>query len=147
MFARGSVLLNFRNHGDDLTCVGQISADQVSILAAQGFRTIVCNRPDGEAGAVASVTIAAAAREHGLVFVHQPVLFSTLNLADGARFAKVLDEADKPVLAYCRTGRRSAALWVMGRAPTLGVDAALAASKAVGCDLEELRTRVASALD
>lgn len=137
-------MLNFREHGDDLGCCGQITAEQVPQLAALGYRTIVCNRPDSEEGAVPSSAIAAAARAHGVEFIYQPVLFSSLSQADGERFAKALDASPQPILAYCRTGRRCAALWVLGRAPGLGADAALAASKASGCELEELRPRLAA---
>ena len=140
-------MLNFREHGDDLSYCGQITAEQVPRLATQGYRTIICNRPDGEEGAVASSTIAEAARAHGIAFIYQPVLFSSLNPADGERFAEAVDASTQPVLAYCRTGRRCAALWVMGRAPDLGSDAALAASKASGCELEELRPRLAASRD
>jgi sulfide:quinone oxidoreductase len=134
----------FRAHDDDLRCSAQITAEQVSALAAAGYRTIICNRPDEEDGAVASSTIAEAARAHGMAFIYQPVRFSSLSAADGACFAQALDASPPPVLAYCRTGRRSAALWVMARAPRLGVDAALAASKASGFELEELRPRLAA---
>lgn len=132
-------LLNFHDQGDALSCCGQINAAQVTAVAAAGFRSIICNRPDSEEGAVASAAIAEAASEHGMVFVHQPVLFSTLSLADGEAFAQWLDKLPKPALAYCRTGRRSAALWGLGRAPTLGAEQVLASSRAAGCDLDELR--------
>lgn len=137
-------MLNFRKHGDDLSYCGQITAEQVPQLAAQGYRTIICNRPDGEEGAVASSTIAAAARAHGIEFIYQPVQFSSLSPADGERFAEALDAFPQPVLAYCRTGRRCAALWVLCRAPSLGAGAALAASKDSGCELEELRPWLAA---
>ncbi len=134
----------FRAHGDDLHCSAQITAEQVPALAAAGFRTIICNRPDEEDGAVASSSISAAARAHGMRFHYQPVRFSSLGAANGARFAQALDASPQPALAYCRTGRRSAALWVMARAAVLGADAALAASQASGFELEELRPRLAA---
>ncbi len=138
-------MLDFRDHGDNLFCSGQITVAQLPDLVARGIHTIVCNRPDDEAGAVASQSIADAASALGMTFVYQPVLFSSMTLADGERFAQTLGGAAQPVLAYCRTGRRSAALWVMGRAPTIGVARALEASKASGCDLEELRPRLIAA--
>ena len=45
-------------------------------------------------------------------------------------------------VAYCRTGRRSTALWALGLAPKLGAEQVLAGSRASGCDLEELRPRL-----
>ena len=133
---------NFRDHGDDLSYCGQITVADVHELAAMGFRSIVCNRPDSEEGAVPSSAIEQTARRLGLAFVYQPVEFSQLGPLDGASFAVALDTLPPPTLAYCRSGRRSAALWVLARAPQLGADAALAASRACGCDLEELRPRL-----
>ena len=135
-------MVNFRDQGDDLSCCGQLDLTQVAELAALGFRSIVCNRPDAEEGAVPSSVMAAASRVHGMAFVYQPVEFSTLALADGRAFARSLDALTKPILAYCKTGRRSAALWVLARAPELGADAALDASRASGCALDELRPRL-----
>ena len=140
-------MFNFRDQGDDLSCLGQIGVAQVPEFAAMGFRSIVCNRPDAEEGAVPSSVMAAAALEHGLAFSYQPVQFSRLGLDDGAAFGASLDALPKPVLAYCKSGRRSVALWALARVPRLGVDAVLAASRAGGCELDELRPLLTSARD
>lgn len=39
-------MCNFRDQGDDLSCLVQIGVAQVPEFAAMGFRSIVCNRPD-----------------------------------------------------------------------------------------------------
>ena len=135
-------MLNFNDQGDALSYCGQIGVARVVELAAAGYRSIICNRPDSEDGAIASVAIAQAAQQHGMAFVYQPVEFSKLNLADGKAFMQALDTLASPVLAYCKTGRRGAALWALGRAPKLGVEQVLAGCRASGCDLEELRPRL-----
>jgi sulfide:quinone oxidoreductase len=135
-------MISFRDHGDDLVCLPQLSVWQVGELAAAGFRSIVCNRPDTEEGAVASAAIAEAARAAGLAFAYQPVLFHTIAVEDGAAFVRTIESLPAPVAAYCRTGRRSAALWAMGRAPEQGAEVVLDASRKAGCDLEELRPRL-----
>ena len=140
-------MCNFRDQGDDLSCLVQIGVAQVPEFAAMGFRSIVCNRPDAEEGAVPSSVMAAAAHEHGLAFIYQPVKFSTLGLDDGAAFGASLDALPKPVLAYRKSGRRAVALWALARVPRLGVDAVLAASRAGGCELDELRPLLTSARD
>lgn len=137
-------MFNFRDHGDDISYCGQISVAQVAEFAAQGFGSILCNRPDAEPGAVPSADIEQAARAHGMAFAYQPVEFSTLGRDDGVAFAKLVDALPKPILAYCRTGRRCAALWVLARAPLMGVEAALTASRECGCELEDLRPRLVS---
>ena len=54
---------------------GQIESGYVPKPAEHDFKTIVCNRPDGEDwGQPTADEIAAAAKEHGMVFVHIPVI-------------------------------------------------------------------------
>jgi sulfide:quinone oxidoreductase len=138
-------IVDLRSQGEPLICLPQIGVDDVAKLAAMGFKTLVCNRPDDEDGVVASATIAQAAEKAGMRFVFQPVDFGSLTAADGSAFVRTLQTLPGPVAAYCRTGRRSVALWAMGRAPAHGVQAVLDASRQAGCDLEGLRSRLPSA--
>lgn len=131
-------MVSFREHGDDVVCLPQVTAAGVTELAAMGIRSIVCNRPDDEADAVPSQQIAAAAALAGLQFEYLPVKMDTLSMKDGAAFVRLLEELPKPIAAYCRTGRRSAALWVLGRSPRMGIEAALEAARAKGIILDGL---------
>lgn len=135
-------MYHFHQHGDQLTCSAQIDVSLVAQIAALGYKSIVCNRPDSEQGAVASAEIAKAASKQGLMFVYQPVEFSKLSAVEASVFLESMDALPKPIFAYCRTGRRSAALWALARAKHLGVNEVLAASAQSGCDLEELRPRL-----
>lgn len=57
-----------------LSVTPQLSEADIGIAAAQGFRAIVNNRPDGEApDHPASAAMAAAAARHGLGYRHIPV--------------------------------------------------------------------------
>ena len=120
----------------------QIRVEDVEKLAAQGFRSIICNRPDSEDGAVESSKIKAAAEQAGIQFVYMPVLFSTMGPQDGVEFGRLLDSLPGPTLAYCRSGRRCAALWAFARVGTLGLGQTLDIARASGNDLEELRARL-----
>ncbi|HSF92254.1 MAG TPA: sulfur transferase domain-containing protein, partial [Paracoccaceae bacterium] len=52
----------------------QISVEDVATAAAQGYKTIMCNRPDNEEfGQPSAQTIEAAAKAHGLDFHWVPV--------------------------------------------------------------------------
>ena len=70
---------------EDLTVAGQLDAAGVPLIAAQGFRSIVCNRPDGEAmGQPAFGQVEQAARAAGMTVVYQPVPSNAVSDADGA---------------------------------------------------------------
>ncbi len=101
-----------RRLADILSVSPQIAVEDVAAIAGAGFRSIVCNRPDGEdPGQPRFAEIAAAAAAAGLRAVHQPVASGAVTAVDGAMFAAILADLPKPVLAYCRSGARSTTLW------------------------------------
>src|SRR5690606_20330160 len=124
----------------NLSVSPQIREDDIATLAAQGFRAIINNRPDGEADdQPASAAIAAAAAAHGLAYRHLPVEPGRISEQDAAAFAQALEELDGPVLAFCRSGTRSAALWALCVAGSRDADAILSQCREAGYDLDALR--------
>jgi uncharacterized protein (TIGR01244 family) len=92
----------------------QLSVHDLPAVAAQGFRTVINNRPDGEGGPGQpdSREFEAAAQALGLHYVYLPVVsgaITTLTQAQAMREA--LATAPGPVLAFCRSGARSAQLY------------------------------------
>lgn len=109
-------MAQFRRVTDQLSVSPQITIDDVEAAARQGFRTIVNNRPDGEEpGQPASGEIEQAAAAAGLAYAHIPVRGSPgPEQVEGVR--RLLESADGPVLAYCRSGTRSIVTWAIGQA-------------------------------
>ncbi|MDH3641051.1 MAG: bifunctional protein tyrosine phosphatase family protein/NAD(P)/FAD-dependent oxidoreductase [Gammaproteobacteria bacterium] len=121
----------------------QLSETDVGILAGQGYRTIINNRPDGEADdQPASTEIGAAARRHGMHYFALPVKSGVITDDDVAEFAALLESAEGPVLAFCRTGTRSVSLWALHEARHLSADAIYQSAKGAGYDLESLKDRL-----
>jgi cysteine desulfurase len=88
-----------------------VPADLRDIRKA-GFRSVICNRPDGEsADQPAFEEIAAAARELGMDARYLPIVPGRIGDAQVDAFMALIEELPKPVLAYCRTGNRSTMLW------------------------------------
>src|SRR3546814_19955027 len=82
--------------------------DELEEMCAAGFRSIICNRPDGEdQGQPAAQEIGAAARRAGLGFAHVPAVSGSITAQDGLAMKRALEELPAPVLAYCRSGARS----------------------------------------
>ncbi len=110
-------------------------------IAARGFRSVVDNRPDGEApDQLPNSAAAAAARRNGLAFRYLPVRNANVTDDDIVdAFAELMDELPGPILFYCRSGTRCATLWTQASAGRLGVDRALAIARDAGYDLEVLR--------
>ena len=124
----------------------QITVEDVGAAAAQGFRSIVCNRPDGESDPQPqSDEIRQAAEAHGLEFRNVPVVSGQVTDGDVSEFGVALSELPGPILAYCRTGTRSSTLWALSKAPRLSADAILEAVGGAGYDLQALRPRLEAA--
>ena len=122
-----------------LSVAAQLSVDDISVIAAQGFRSIVNNRPDDEAaGQPANAELKAAAEQAGLSWRHMPVVSGQFTEEQVRSFAGALNELPGPVLAFCRSGTRCSALWALQAEGS--VDAILATTRAAGYDLEMLRS-------
>jgi uncharacterized protein (TIGR01244 family) len=96
----------------DVAVAGQLDPAAMAEAAAAGFRSVVNNRPDFEGGPSqpTSASIEAAARAAGLAYAFLPVSPSVQTPEDIARFAALVESLPKPILAFCRTGTRSAKL-------------------------------------
>lgn len=105
---------DFRVLDDNISVSGQILLEQMSEIAAKGYKSIICNRPDGEAFdqpdfALVSVAAKAAGLEARYIPVEPTGL--TMENVDATRTA--LDELERPIYAYCRSGARSTNAYMM----------------------------------
>jgi uncharacterized protein (TIGR01244 family) len=108
----------FQQLSPDFAVAGQMSAEEVEALAQAGFKSIICNRPDGEDGprqplfsAIEKAALAAGLQAHFL-----PVVSGQISPDQVQAMARLLSELPTPVLAYCRSGARSTSLWQMAGA-------------------------------
>ena len=90
----------------------QLLPHEIANVAAAGFKGIINNRPDGEGpDQPLSEELEAEAKRHGLAYWHIPVVPGQATEEDVREFTAALKAADGPVVAFCRTGNRSAGLW------------------------------------
>jgi len=123
----------------------QIAATDLWEVASQGFRSVICNRPDGEgADQPTFEEIEAAAKKAGLEIRYLPVVSGKVSDDDATAFGAALEELPKPVFAYCRTGTRSATLWSLAQAETQPVADILERTKAAGYDMAGVVRRIAN---
>lgn len=95
----------------DFSVSPQVRLEDMAAIAAAGFRSVLCNRPDGEEpGQPDAAELGHAALEQGLAFLHVPVASPDIAPADAQAMRAALDRLPKPVLAFCRSGARSTAL-------------------------------------
>jgi sulfide:quinone oxidoreductase len=81
-------------------------------IRAMGFKTLINNRPDREVlFQPRTKSLKARALQAGLGYHDLPVISGQITQEDIQAFKALLAAAEKPVLAFCRTGTRSATLW------------------------------------
>ncbi|TKW66168.1 MAG: TIGR01244 family phosphatase [Paracoccus denitrificans] len=108
--------MEIRKIDDNVSVAPQIEPSELGEAAGLGFKTIICNRPDGEApGQPDHQAIADAARTAGLEFRFLPLAPGQLTPDLVDEFAAALQDMPGPVLAYCRSGTRSATLWALSQ--------------------------------
>ncbi|QDW50446.1 bifunctional protein tyrosine phosphatase family protein/NAD(P)/FAD-dependent oxidoreductase [Burkholderia sp. KBS0801] len=129
----------------DLVSVSpQIAATDLPALHAAGIRAIVCNRPDGEGADQPTVAeIRAAAAPLGIAVHYLPVDTGKVTDEQAAQFGALVATLVGPVLAYCRSGMRSATLWALSQAGRRPAADIVALAAAAGYDLGALAPRLA----
>lgn len=138
----------FKQLTDQMFVSPQVSLDDVKAASEAGIKMLISNRPDQEeAGQVPAEDMAAAAQAHGLAFRHIPILPGKATDTAVDAFGQALQEADGPVLAFCRSGMRSASLWALSQAGTRPVDDILSRASDAGYDLSGMKAALAARAD
>jgi sulfide:quinone oxidoreductase len=125
----------------DFAVAGQLGENDFAEIARLGFGTVINNRPDGEEdGQLHSDAAASLAWRSGLAYHYIPSgkldLFSD-PVVDTAE-AAIAGGAGGKVLAYCRSGTRSAIIWAAVAARSLPVDEVLSLLTNAGFDFDFL---------
>lgn len=123
----------------------QITPQDMAAIKEAGFRAIICNRPDGEGVDQPSFEeIEAAAKKIGLAAAYVPVTSGKVRDEDVESFGAALKDLPRPVLAYCRTGTRSATLWSLHESKKRPIHEILTATKAAGYDMNGVARRISN---
>jgi sulfide:quinone oxidoreductase len=132
-----------RSLTDRLAVSAQLALTDLTAAAAQGIRSIINNRPDGEApDQPTSAEIEAAATALGLGYRYIPIVPGQFRDEDVASFDTALAELEAPILAFCRTGTRATTLWALSAAAETASSDLLSTARAAGYDADALKPRL-----
>lgn len=130
-----------RRVDDSISVSPQIQPEDIAAIKAAGFVGVINNRPDEEQeGQPEGEAIRAAALAAGLTYAAIPIGHAGFSHPQIAAMVDVLEGAEGPVLAFCRSGTRSCNLWALARA-RMGdqPDELIAKGAEAGYDLSGLR--------
>lgn len=140
--------MEIRKVTDEFSVSGQLSPEALPTLKAAGVRTLICNRPDGEApDQPPHDAIDTKARELGMQVHYLPVVHDTINAQDVEDFATLLQQAETPVHAWCRSGLRSITLWSLAQVKAgADPDAQVETATRLGFDFRSFRDKFAAVI-
>lgn len=104
-------MIETKKLSSEISVSAQPSARDVPLIHTLGFKSIVSNRPDGEAlDQSLFEEIQQAATYAGMKAAYLPIEASGPTAEDVDKMAVLLKTLPTPVLAYCETGARCEAL-------------------------------------
>ena len=100
-------------HNTAFGTAGQIEPAHLTEIATQGYKSVINNRPDGEAGPSQpkNADIAAKAEALGLHYAFLPVAPGSMTPSEVQEMNRLLKTMPGPILAFCRSGARSTNLY------------------------------------
>jgi uncharacterized protein (TIGR01244 family) len=131
--------LELKRINDRISVSGQIEPEDVAELKAAGFKTIINNRPDGEAPDQPSgASIEAAVKEAGLRYIAIPLGREGVSPDMVERTKDAIEGSDGPVFAFCRSGTRSTTLWALSQAGEMDAGEIISEAAGAGYDMSHL---------
>ncbi len=127
----------------ELSVSPQLTPSELRAAAAAGFRSVICNRPDGEGSDQPLFSeVERSATDAGMQIRYLPAESGKVTDDQGAAFGALMAELPKPVLAFCRTGMRSTTMWALSQAGKLPLPQLIELSSKAGFDLKGVIRRI-----
>jgi len=143
----GATPLHLKPVAEGIFVSQQLEAkDLIATVRPAGIQTIIDFRPDGESfGQISSKIVEDLARQNEMAFHYIPVPHG--EIPDGAvnTLLRLLDRDKKPVLLYCRTGRRAVRTFALAEASQRNGPSAAAITQMVkdaGFSAEDLKEEI-----
>lgn len=126
----------------------QLNERTAKQVAQYEIKTVICNRPDGEEADQADFeTVKKWLHEAGVEnVVFLPVTMDSIDDEKLMEFQETIAKSAAPILAYCRSGTRSALMWALTQAKRgVEVSSLIRAADLAGIDLNRVRDKLEAA--
>lgn len=103
--------MRFHKISPDYAVAGQITPDDIGAIKTEGFKSVICIRPDNEGwGQPSYDDVSKAASAAGLQTAYIPVS-GMIGEGQLIKFEEAMKTMPKPILGYCLSGGRAASLY------------------------------------
>lgn len=137
--------MEIKSLSPEISVAPQVTIADLNAVARAGFRSVICNRPDGEgADQPVYAELEREARDQGLQIRYLPAESGKVTDAQGVAFGALMAELPKPVLAFCRTGMRSTTMWALSQAANMQLPQIVEKASKAGFDLKGVVRRIAN---
>ena len=139
-------MTDFQRVTPTFSVAAQLTVADLQRAADEGFKVIVKNRPENEEPDQPSEAVMRAKAEAAGMAYHCLPFTGPPPPAVVGEMATLMEQAPGPILAYCRSGRRSITAWALAEALSGGAtpDEILAQAAAAGYDLSGAREALES---
>lgn len=135
--------MEIRKLTDSISVSPQVAIEDIKAIAEAGFKTVICNRPNGESDDQPDLAlIESECQKHGLIYVSQPVISGNISDQDVEAFDQFLASAQTPIFAFCRTGTRCTMLWGMAEGSRQPSQTIIEIAANAGYDLNGIKDRI-----
>lgn len=138
--------IKINNLVHDVAVTEQLTRKDILYLDQDQFKTIIDLRPDGEAtDQLTSSEVESLANANKFAFVYVPVPHGDIPDSAVDALASALSNNPKPILMYCRSGKRAARTWSLveaSRVDGLDANAILSAVKRSGQSADDLEVLI-----
>ena len=129
----------------ELSVAAQVGSADLPAVAQAGFRSVICNRPDGESSDQPNYSeLEREAQVLGLQIRYLPAESGKVTDEQGAAFGRLMTQLPKPVLAFCRTGMRSTTMWALSQSAQMPLPQIIEKAAQAGFDLKGVVRRIAN---
>lgn len=128
--------MDIKSVSSQFCATAQVSPDDLSAIAAAGFSTLVCHRPDGEGDDQPTAeALEAAAKEHGIAFHYVPITPGQFDAEKVGAYQALRQNCEGRVLGFCKTGARAVTMDALANSDGLSADERISAAKSAGYDI------------
>jgi len=137
--------MNLKRLSKQFYTTDQLQPGDISALAECGIRSVINNRPDGEADdQPMGSAIEYAVKRRGLEYIAVPIKSKIATPEELRAFKCAVSALPKPICGFCRTGTRAMVCWALSEVGERSTDSILESVVEAGFPSDDVELQIVS---